>query len=1394
MTNVLDFISAPIASTGSNTSTPTASTPKFSAVAPLLTSPIGPMSESTPAVAKPGTMNITPVSVAKGLLQGAARAPFQAGTSVGQLITDSLGIKRSTTMTPSPNKTVFGEAPIDTVQGEYAKQIAESKAAGTPSYIYRPLAGFSLLGTIAADVLPPIFPEGDISAAIKDGTIPEAFFKSMAKETNPEVISNLLKDTGLSKNFIDELAPSFAKTKTAQEAKDALIEFADRQGQAKLPTGEPDFHMSPDMEVKAEADWAHNFQDEYTQITDRATQIQNEIKTGPKSAVPALQQELRGLLQKGGAIEESFIKKWNPQASSASTPNKTRTNVNDFLSKPVSDVVGTAEIAPKTALETSTTRPLTDYGSLANTIAKSTNPAEIAKLLENTGVDKSQIPQMSKVLAGVDSPKKVNNIIEGFDTSRAPRQQPELPPQLSGMQTELELKKQSLNESPFKSVANREMVDREGRIKELGDQKNPAVIRKMEDRMAEAGIKDPAEFSAGVEKYFKQKDEVRQLEKTFHSEKKNYLDVKKNEAVAKERISQGKLATPQPDEIAMNDNFENIESLLTDSTEGKTILDKELETIRSLPKDLRKEIEPLSVIVQKESINVKQKVTMLDYLRTPEKVLQKIGLGQLAKDLTKAYDSYLQELPIHIEQITEWSKQIDSSRKGNLFDYLDGKPVSLRPDEMKVAKEIEHYLSNWADRLGLSDDNRISHYITHIFEQDFIQKEFDPELAKIIGEKIPGQVYDPFLEKRLGKMGFVRDPFRALDAYTKRATRKANMDPVLKRLKEAGPKLEESQWNYIKRYADRINMRPTEIDNLIDNQFKQLFGYRFGQRPVANITKTLRQMVFRGALGFNMGSAFRNLSQGANTYAVLGEKYTGLGYASLLKNGMKELTDNGVLLDNFVEDRSISATKDFLNKADKGLMVFFDTAEKINRGSAYYGAKLKAINEGLSEEQAIDYAKHVVAQTQFRFSPVDTPVALQGDLVKVFTQFMTYPIKQTEFLAELAKTKSWGGLIRYLLASFAIMATVGKLYGSNWSDINPTSRFTDGNGLLAPIPKTGVDFLQLFTGSKSAYNQPEDVKTRIGNLVKDLTIFAPAGTQIKKTYQGIEAVSNGKDVTATGKTRYTIPPTPTNYIRAGLFGKNNLPEAQAYFNKTGSKTTPPASSGGTKLPLLPKLPSLKGASAPAVKTSLPKLPKLPKLNAGKPQASNIGSKIGSVAEAIFGVQTASAAGFPEGYQPPTATTTDGVNLRTVPPQWKGNIESAYNSHPELQKYPGLIEAILMQESSMGVNDRNYNPKLGESAWLGGVTDIMKKELERNGKTVDTNSQKGVINAIADYLSLKSKVTNPGSKTSSSYKDSVNLYLQRYKTASGVKLSQEAIQRFRSYLNYYKGSPSNLAEK
>lgn len=555
--------------------------------------------------------------------------------------------------------------------------------------------------------------------------------------------------------------------------------------------------------------------------------------------------------------------------------------------------------------------------------------------------------------------------------------------------------------------------------------------------------------------------------------------------------------------------------------------------------------------IRSSNLDVKSKVNILDYwLRTPDKVLRKIGLGKEAESIKTAYNNYLDELPKEINKVTEWYKRVGSSDEASqrIFKYLDGQDQKLTVEELKVATEIKSYLNKWADRLGLPQSGRIANYITHIFEQDFIQKEFDPELAKIIQDKVPGSVYDPFLQQRLGKLGYIEDAFRALDAYVKRATRKANMDPALSQLQEVSGKLDIDSWNYVKNYADRINLRPTDTDNLFDNLIKSSpVGYKLGQRPVARISRGVRQMVYRGTLGLNIGSAIRNLTQGVNTYAQLGEKYTAQGYLKAIQSiasKSDELERVGVLRNSFIEDRGLSATKKFWENLDKGLFYFFEMVEKINRGSAYYGAKSKALAQGLSEEQAVKAGVDMARKTQFTFGSVDTPVNLQSDIVKLLTQFQSFNVKQTEFLSDMAKNKEYAGMIRWLGANAVVLFTVGQAMGWDWKDMIPFGGVADGQSPIGSSPAMTLakDVGKIALGETDKYGNP----LKPVQLAKDLIPLIPGGVQINKTIGGLKDVSRGYDESTTGRVKFPIAQTPRNYIQGAVLGSYNLPEAKEY--------------------------------------------------------------------------------------------------------------------------------------------------------------------------------------------------------------------------------------------------------
>ena len=558
-----------------------------------------------------------------------------------------------------------------------------------------------------------------------------------------------------------------------------------------------------------------------------------------------------------------------------------------------------------------------------------------------------------------------------------------------------------------------------------------------------------------------------------------------------------------------------------------------------------KNIERVQDTLDPDFTKVAKKVNWLDYFRTPENVLQKIGLSEQAKYLRTQYDSYISELPKEIKKLQEWQSEVpnkESARK--IYDWLEGKPGVMSEAELKVANKVKDYLADWADKLELPQENRVSNYITRIFEKGATEAEFNDEIAKLIDKNVAGSVYNPFLMRRRGEqLDYVRDVWRALDAYIKRAVRKFYVDPALARLKDVSGGLEMSQFKYLQRLTARVNMRPTEVDTLIDNFIKTIPGikYRFGQRPITSLTRGLRQQIYRGCLGLNISSATRNLTQGANTYAELGERWTVKGYIDLAKNWRSgELEEVGVLADSFLQDRQIGIYKKILASVDKGLFFLFEKAEKINRGACYYGAKARAINKGFSEEEAVLTAKALVRITQFTFGSIDTPAILSSDLMKTLLQFQSFNIKQGEFLINKVMKREFAGLFRYIGATLAFMYLLKKAFSMRL-DILPV------NLRAAPAIQLGTNVWRMAALKTGLGDEEWRGKTR-SDLMKSIKTIIPAGVQGVKSYEGGRDVNRGYSASKTGLIRYPIKQSLANWGRGLGFGKYSFPEARQYYD------------------------------------------------------------------------------------------------------------------------------------------------------------------------------------------------------------------------------------------------------
>jgi hypothetical protein len=131
--------------------------------------------------------------------------------------------------------------------------------------------------------------------------------------------------------------------------------------------------------------------------------------------------------------------------------------------------------------------------------------------------------------------------------------------------------------------------------------------------------------------------------------------------------------------------------------------------------------------------------------------------------------------------------------------------------------------------------------------------------------------------------------------------------------------------------------------------------------------------------------------------------------------------------------------------------------------------------------------------------------------------------------------------------------------------------------------------------------------------------------------------------------------------------------------------------------------------------------------------------------------------------------SDGVEVSEMHPKIKQSVIDAYKAYPETPK--GVIEALLMKESTAGYNDKNRNNKIGKYAWLGGLTNISKEELKRLGYKPDFDTIGGAINSMTKFWNLKSKKGQTP----------VQVYDNEY---SSGRLSKEDLKKFERMVEYY----------
>ncbi len=391
-------------------------------------------------------------------------------------------------------------------------------------------------------------------------------------------------------------------------------------------------------------------------------------------------------------------------------------------------------------------------------------------------------------------------------------------------------------------------------------------------------------------------------------------------------------------------------------------------------------------------------------IRPARKVLTRIGQWrELFKPTQKA------EVELHEEQIAKskifdrWQKLLgkDKARWALVSDEINkkGSAVGLTDNEKQVVTEYRKWADEWADRKDLSQTKRVKDYMPHLFEQEAtrqIKEEggIDPILAQMLSEKVTRKITDPFLKKRLGAVGWIKDPVAAARAYEAVSLKFAYYTPILNKIDTmlADPNIPQSVKNYLSGYSKRMTGELSEIDksaNITIREFAEkiknipVLGNYFYPRmtqgnPMGMTSYHLTGGLYGLFLGYKATSAIRNLSQHSLIIGEVGVRHFANGIRlRFTKEGKAAMKKSLVLRSRkfaYTAGLDSSFASRWTDKFRETALYMFRLADRQNVSDAFLAgySEAKELYPEAGEQVWIDRGDEVAADTQYLYTKMNS--------------------------------------------------------------------------------------------------------------------------------------------------------------------------------------------------------------------------------------------------------------------------------------------------------------------------------------------------------------------------------------------------------------------------------------
>lgn len=758
-----------------------------------------------------------------------------------------------------------------------------------------------------------------------------------------------------------------------------------------------------------------------------------------------------------------------------------------------------------------------------------------------------------------------------------------------------EIERQRLDEQYTKDLQELE----ETRARDLPQVQELNAMKQRVDERAQEIVADTNELIHSDPKTFRQVDEAKLAEHRQLAEQ-NLAEAKKYDGKTTYALQEvSKAQNPEELKIALERNGDTLEKELANQLDIKDFehAKESISKISDTQMALARMTSP-SVMFDKGGLNTERAGLFSEVVNGTGKAA--VANEEVAKRLGDVQKMLGKDA--HNREVLD-----------NLIDYWEGKRKDFNiPGHETAAKEVRQMLDEvkpWLEENGFGTIKEF--YFPHMREHDpkGLANLFDEsQLAK--GELGIGSLKS----RKKGDEEYSRDVWKVLGTYFDGINRAKYIEPALRKIENVSTqlKLASSEHKNFEAYAGFLDNYINQIKGKNQSNIEKAFDSQFGHNAFKKSTGAIRAVNAMATLGLSPLTALRQMTQEIATVGNLNPKWAGVGMvngARMLasKEGRKELKLSGVLdegtgLKDLKGLTQSKAGKAF-DKVSDGLMSMVSTMDNIMRAQAYAGAKAKGLKlngakwerwaneKGLTgqaaqdfvQKKAMEYGTKATVDTQFITSKVDAPAAFNGPGMRTLTQLATFDGKQAGFLIRMGlkpikdvkagnyrlAANDMGKLVAMGATAWGVQATLGQFIGMKetdhipfydqiqaWTNIEGKDEKGFERDQKNKFRRSPAMTLLFGDGNKNPGLLGALAKKDKGEGVKEFwdknwQLIVPAGTQAKRTTEGIKSVEEGVVKNDKGNTRFVQNQDQGNALKAAILGKYTTENGQKWL-KEGS--------------------------------------------------------------------------------------------------------------------------------------------------------------------------------------------------------------------------------------------------